>query len=730
MTQTATPNPLPSGNYFEVSILNNTGTHDGPNDQGGVGNGSLYISLVSQTQAYKFEQYINSSQQTVYVATVDTSPGNSVASIALSTLKNEIDNTLGFYVQVFDTAPIALTGGRIYFADQPNQVPYAASQPGGIAPNAAFDFDFVEFTVDAATNQLNLDTTQVDQFGMPIYLQVSPVVSDFKDGTGIVNTHSRAGVIQNFQSATATGPFVAYQGVARQSFDAALYNLFNNYDSSTGGHSLYLVGNGNAGFEIFTGQVIDSFACKDLNGKAGTYTVFQFVGSGYCYDGADATLTSVGSRGGVTYQIFYPYFNNNDANSVNTALSATSDAPYWFGGFSSTADLQFNLPLTSAARMVFGASGVFADNVSQQAYLTRQGSLPAHYDSVMLGNLENQLVTMLNRGVTPNTGSQTNMHLRTGSNTANDLIYADLAKATSTSTPQISYTSSSGALTSFSAGSLSQNANVPSGSSVLWNSVGGTIYFTDPSSSKAITQTFTIDPSDITQPFTLSPATTTGANYVTSANYLIINGVPTQIQFEWLNAIGLSTANVNVAFSLDYAPTTTEAHYATLHLFDPYGQTQLSYQSGDLGPSTNFSSNLVGATGNDPTSGMTITGIGLSNPTYVYQASSTSPDSITIYSPQAMSPINTNILTFSNFYPTDASGKPLGDWNAYAAFFHTGLKGETAPTVDGKGYAFAFDDNGGYSSDITVQLPSSSAAGVVTTLNLTLLPWLSKAKAT
>jgi len=589
---------------------------------------------------------------------------------------------------------------------------------------------------------------------MPIYLQASPVVADFKNGTGIIQTQTRAGVIRQFQKCTATGNFVAYQGIVnqspdrllapqhvidanpadkstaglRQSFDEALYNLLNYYYSGPGGggSSLYLTGNGSNGPEIFTGNVIDNFSCTDLNGNTGTYTVLQFEGSGYYYDGADATLTPTGSRGGATYQIFYPYFGNNDGNSVNTGLSAASDAPYWFGGFSSSSNIKYNLPLTSAGRMVFGASGVFADNVSQQAYYANHGSLSANYDPVMLGNLENQLVTMLNRGITPNTGDTTNLHLRTGSNTANDLIYVDLSQIQRATTQNITYSSSSGALTSFLASDLSQNAGVPSGSSVLWNNMSGTIYFTYPSSGEAVTQTFTVVPNDITQSFTLNPATTTGSNYVTNTNYLIVNGVPTQVQFEWLNAIGLSTANVQVEFNLEYAPTMTEAHYAVLHLFSPYGQTQLTYQNGNLGPTANFPTNLVGATNNAPESGMTVTGIGLSNPTYVYQASNTNPDAIIIYSPQAMSPINTNILAFSDFYPEDASGNPLGAWNAYAAFFHTGLNGETAPTVDGKGYAFAFDDNGGYSSDITVQLPSAPNTGVVTTLSLTLLPWLKK----
>lgn len=752
MTQPTSPPSLPAGNYFEVSIVNNThANNNGSGSDNGVSNDDLYISLVSQTQAYNFTQYTNSAAQTVYVATVDTPSGSSVASIPVSQLQNGIDNTLGFYVHVYDTAPIAFTGGRIYFSTQQDAVPYAGGLPGGIAPDASFAFDFVEFTVDAATNQLNLDTTQVDQFGMPIYLQVSPVVPDFADGTGIIQTQTRAGVISAFQSCTKDGTFAAYGGAVvttpprllapqhvidgnpggttalQQTFDAALYNLFNYYYSGTGGGSntLYLTGNGSNGAEIFSGQVIANFSCQDMNDNTGTYTVFQFTGSGYYYNGADATLTAVSSGGGATYQIFYPYFANNTTNSSNASLSSGSDAPYWFGQFSGT-NVKYNLPLTSAGRMAFGASGVFADNVSQQAYYQAQNSLPGNFDPVMLGNLENQLVTMLNRGISPDAGGTTNMHLRTGSNTANDLIYADLLQAQNGATgkidcPQIP----SSAITSCQASSILSAAEVPAGNTVLWNQVSGTIYMTPSGSKTTYSQTFAADPNDITQPFTLGAPTASAPNALQSVTYdNVTNGVPTSIYFNWESAVDLDTATIKAEFSIEYAPATTEAHYATLHLFSPYGKTQLTFQSGNLGPTSNFSTNLVGATNGIPESGMTVTGIGLSNPTYVYQASTTNPDAITIYSPQALSPINTNILAFSNFYPTDAQGDPVGAWNAYAAFFHTGLNGSAAPTVDGKGYAFAFDDNGGYSSDITVQLPATTAdSNPVTTLSLTLLPW-------
>ena len=760
------PPTLPDANYFEVAITNNTHTQGFGQDSD-----NLYVSLVSQKEAYKFTQYLNASGQTVYVAEVDTSPGlcvgskkkknHCVASKKLSELTNNIDDTLGFYIKVFDDSLIAFTGGRIYFADEADAVPYNTG-PGGINPDADFEFDFVEFTVDAATHQLNLDATQVDQFGMPIYLQVNPVVPDFANGTGIRQSETRAKVIQEFKNYTAEGSnYTAYQGVyalsptrinrllapqhvidrkpeqgLTEAFDKALYSLFNYYYSGAGGegHTFYLVGNGSNGFEIFSGRVIDNFQVLEDKKKSppkDTYTVFEFTGSGLQYNGTDASLTSVKVGGGAIYQIFYPYFGDNEVNSSNTGLSSDSPAPQWFGGLKPAGD---NVLLSSAGRMVFGASGVFADDTAQKAYYSQSGqSLPTNFDHTMLGNLENQLVTMLNRGVAPDTGNPpdtgnlstpNNMQLRTGSNSANDLIYVDLAQKKSGTKGKLAPDSSSGATTSWTLENLIKAAKGSKSDGIVPSSLKGTIYY----KARKI-QTFSVKYDIKTTTFKIdvkwvSPKPNP-ANHATGGQVTQLGtGRLKDITIDWDNATGIPS-DVKVSFSFDYGPATSEAHYATLHLFNPYGQPELPYSPGDLGPASDFSKGLVGASSpTKPTSGMTMTGISLTNPTYVYQVTP-GDDSIIIHSPQSLEGLNTNILTFSKFYPVDSNNDPIGQWNAYAAFFHIGdpANGVSAPTVDGKGYGFAFDDNGGYSSDITVDLPNSNKGKVVTRLSLTLLPW-------
>ncbi|MEO9526717.1 MAG: hypothetical protein ABJG32_05030, partial [Roseibium sp.] len=99
MSNDSTPS-LPTANYFAVSITNNTAKSGG-----GLANSKLFLSLVSQTRAYKFIKHKNSDDKTVYLATTDTPTGGTVASIALSDLINQIEDSLGFYVQVFDGSP-------------------------------------------------------------------------------------------------------------------------------------------------------------------------------------------------------------------------------------------------------------------------------------------------------------------------------------------------------------------------------------------------------------------------------------------------------------------------------------------------------------------------------------------------------------------------------------------------------------------------------------------------
>ncbi len=763
---------IPNGDYFSIQIKNKT-----QENGSGTSNNDLYISLVSQNKAYEFTKFQTQDGKTVCIATPQEHETSHVSSTPLSELVNRIDGGYGFYVQVRSgSTSKPLIGGRLYFADKQNAVPGTPAKPGGIEPDAKFNFDFIEFTVDLSNHQLNLDTTQVDQFGMPIFVQAQPHVANFKDGIGIRPGLTRegpqgridgkhGGIIGAFATYTAkNSPFSAYDecvvskkneygpsAVKRllapqhvltndskaqlsAAFDEALYCFFNMYRDGPegGGKVLYIVGNGSHGPEIFAGKVIQNFQVEDHKSKTSQgYTVLQLTGTKYKYDGSGATLKGVGNTGGAIYQIYYPYFTDSEhKNTHNTDLSSRSPAPFWFGAFSGS-NQKYNLPITSASLMVFAGSGCFADNTSQYEYYKQRGDL-GKFDSNMLGNLENQLVTMLNRGISPDTGCKSlssNMHLRTGSNSESDLMFVDLSQKKNATANSVKPSASPqpGAFTAFNAKDLLNNIKCSEGNDVIWNGVHGLILW----GGNPI-QIFHHDADSATPKFKLRPyknaQNSKKENYVNNIIFIPATDTqPAKIQFNWHSASNLINS-ASFTFKFDYAPKTKEAHYATLQLFSPYGNHHhYSFKPDSLGPASDFSSGLIGKRPSDkPTSGMTITGIQLNNPTYLYSACSSQPDVVTIYSPQGLKPINTNILTFSDFYPLDG-GKPIGSWNAYAAFFHKGdpLAGYAAPTVGGRGYAFAFDDNGGYSSDMSISIPASSSVSVsvFTTLTLTLLPW-------
>jgi hypothetical protein len=87
--------------------------------------------------------------------------------------------------------------------------------------------------------------------------------------------------------------------------------------------------------------------------------------------------------------------------------------------------------------------------------------------------------------------------------------------------------------------------------------------------------------------------------------------------------------------------------------------------------------------------GMYVKGPGFTGPTTV---ASIGPDKtqITLQSSIPIFPINESPLTFASFY------QPGGTWSYYGEFFH-----DPAVSVDGLAYGTPFDDQGGFSSDIS-----------------------------
>lgn len=247
-------------------------------------------------------------------------------------------------------------------------------------------YDFIEFTLNSS-GTLFINTTQVDQFGFPITLSSSPqgagapvgvtpgisrdaIFAAFSTFLG-QQSDPAAGeflpLIQNAASGSpyriiAPGQYLAMPGKSADPlnhyFDTTLTSFFAT-PPPLKLTALNPFSNGDPGTYTFIGTATthNPVASGDLvNGAADTnpadnrnFAVLDFVGQA-----GDGSLT------GTHFYIYNPM-----------------SAPSWVNGL-------------SAGEQVFANNGVFADNVA------RFGS---GLQSIVLGNLENQVVSALTRGV-------------------------------------------------------------------------------------------------------------------------------------------------------------------------------------------------------------------------------------------------------------------------------------------------------------------------------------------
>ncbi len=145
-------------------------------------------------------------------------------------------------------------------------------------------------------------------------------------------------------------------------FNEAIDNLFTKYKDATGTNRLEVYSNADG-----TGTVYEGTVTTDTNGAY----VMRF--------------TAQGDPGGVSYDVYYPFFEINRYywGGYTPKLTVTSP-PTWEAGA--------NVGALSPSEMVFACNGVFAD----------QKYRPAGYSAdqlKVLADLENQMVSALNRGV-------------------------------------------------------------------------------------------------------------------------------------------------------------------------------------------------------------------------------------------------------------------------------------------------------------------------------------------
>ena len=760
--------------------------------------GDLYLTIVDKVSAYQV------APTTGLVSLAPQLTTGFAPSYKITGTVPELPTAGGIpYVTLQATDGSSIVSGRFYVSSAQNAVPMGTTgAPGTISASASFTYDLVEFTLNSsdAPNSLNLDLSQIDQFGLPITVTTTPADADFPNGAGVRPTLSRQEILDQFAAYAAEPAFSAYAGIVQASpsrllgpnhlintltkqaapngileyagsisgstpvtggyeatftitgtwttpnqgskaplntsvttayqvrgqslpagtsvksvstsnqeqvtlfsaapfpdatqvpvsffvppstplvttFDQAIHDLFTAFNTPI--HIIATPGT------IYEGRLRQDFAVPSINdtGSATTnYTVIEFTELG-TFSGVTNTITPPATP--QKYQIFYPYFTTNSTASPNGNALTPNGVPappkWWNPGYYAGRNLDW---LTSPSQMVFACNGVFADDVYQNQYFfTEKGD--SNWDYRVLGNIENQMSAWLNRGMNP-TG---NLENRVGFLSDQNLIRVDLTQKKQTKARDLLPDRFQGTGVFYTPARLT--TPLPDGSGVVWQTLTGTLKLAG-TPIQTFKVLFDAKQNELKLDFT---DIGTPANKATSG-YLQVhgNGVVKNIYMEMNSATDLS--QLTASFDFDYGPATTEAHYGTVSL---------------LSPPSGWTDVVASTTGIEP--GMKMIAFSqFSTPMEVYQADAAS-GTVTIHASTGLQAFNTNVLQFADFYPVDAQGTPVGTWNAYSGFWHAGDRknGVPAPTIDARSYAFPFDDDGGYSSDINLAWQASTPGQV------------------
>lgn len=376
-------------NLITIHIANNTGIEDT----------ALYVFIADgDNNFYKLDAANN------WVATAQTT--------ACNVLLNSIPSANGLYT-FYLNSDNSMTGGRIWFTTSATAL--SVSTNGIIQPPALADyvFDFVELAITPTTTSpsgattlgnANIDTSQVDSLGIPITVYVNPTENglqfpppltgidtsklNYPNVIGIQPWRSLDKIISDFTTNLTGTPYTPFSACGWSSGTVkrlvAPFHLIDNYTSGTTPTTL----------ATFLDEAIYSFF-KYYMGK--TLTLQDPVSLNY-YDGTVTTVTATDTTGGTstynvlqftgsgeTYNVYFPYFTTNCAAlpGVLTTGVALSPPPTWWTG---------NLPTTMpATAMALACAGTFSDYKYQTGVS----------NSNLLGNLENQVVSLITRGMSP-----------------------------------------------------------------------------------------------------------------------------------------------------------------------------------------------------------------------------------------------------------------------------------------------------------------------------------------
>jgi len=218
---------LADTSYVSIDIVNNSQLNS---SSVGLADDDIYLFFTQEN--------INTTwsiDPTTGVATSNPA-GTPAPSITLADLKEASSNGA-----ILIDASAEVDSARIYLSDSDQAVTCNACTPTGTisgptASIAMFYYDFVEFALNTQPGILNIDTTQVDQLGIPLTIDVSPADPNFPAGSGVISTLDRTTLIQDYQ-AMATGdlaPFADSLFPVPGSNPTEYYRLLNPKDVISG----------------------------------------------------------------------------------------------------------------------------------------------------------------------------------------------------------------------------------------------------------------------------------------------------------------------------------------------------------------------------------------------------------------------------------------------------------------------------------------------------------------
>jgi hypothetical protein len=327
------------------------------------------------------------------------------------------------------SAATRVNAGRVVFGVGSQPVLTVNANNGGVNapnlgnpsdPNSTVFYDFFEFTERAADGALFINTSTIDQVGFPLTITITPTDPTAPNGVGVdilrqqmfarFNAYIDGIVAQNPAAATfkdLVNPNLVGQGTLAG--QTSLYRIIAPKDIVQFGRTVNNQPYSSAIKTYFNPAITTLFATAsglslqvpNPNFGATTNPVNPNDPQTYTFTGTATTTSALGNDGQMhTYQAI-----RFDGTVAGQATSFFVYQPFFTTnstGASLPPPMQWiTNPTESPGQMVSGCDGVFNDNLGQFPGSAPNDSIGSlnNLKSNLLANIENQLVSALNRGV-------------------------------------------------------------------------------------------------------------------------------------------------------------------------------------------------------------------------------------------------------------------------------------------------------------------------------------------